>query len=190
MARVRGRIALLFVALAACSPAAQDDAATAAGTAGDGDTAKEEAASARATGSSVATIPAEPVRDAAAVAAIVADDVATHPASAAEPAPSIPPSFHCAGDAPPWTLDLAAAGAALTIDDASTMLPGELKRTAGGAWTWLGATDDAPDRSVALLLVPGQCFPAEGAPAQPYLAELSLADGRRTTGCCAPVAGD
>ena len=99
-------------------------------------------------------------------------------------------SFACRGTEPAWTLALSPDGATLQTDDGEFALAGELRQTSTGAWTWLSETDRAAESSYALLLSPSACFPGEGQRAEPYIAELSLPDGRRASGCCAPAIGD
>lgn len=133
----------------------------------------------------------------AAPAPVVADVLPSAP-STPPPAPldeattaAIPDelaSFACVGGEPAWTLALSPDGAALHVDDRDHALAGELRQTSTGAWTWLSAVDPETEGSYALLLSPSACFPGEGQPAQPYIAELSLPDGRRASGCCEPAA--
>ncbi len=120
----------------------------------------------------------------------VANPTRPHGSPGHAPGTKTPVAFRCEGADPAWTLTVGADGGTLAIEERTLALTGALKVTANGAWTWLGVPDDAPAQSVALLLVPGQCFPADGGLARPYLAELGLVDGRQVTGCCAPAAVD
>lgn len=134
------------------------------------------------------TIAAEPAPAAAEPAsAVTALKEVEAPPSALKPAVT---EFTCTGADPAWSLQVATGTGWLRLPEGDTELAGTLKETSTGAYTWLGIPADDPARSVALLIVPDHCFPADGGAALPFTAQLSLADGSEVGGCCIPSPGD
>ena len=97
----------------------------------------------------------------------------------------VPRAFLCRGNEPFWSLDIQATGAMLKTPDAETELVGELKANPGGSFAFRGAPDGSPEEEASALISPGQCFDtmADG-PAMPFTAQVSLAGGQVTSGCC------
>lgn len=107
-------------------------------------------------------------------------------ATAAGPGPGeVPRAFLCRGNEPFWSLDIGGGTALLKTPDSESLLEGELKALAGGAFAFQGAPADAPSETVGAMLSPAQCFDgmADG-PARPFSAVVSFAEGGEGSGCC------
>lgn len=97
----------------------------------------------------------------------------------------VPRAFLCRGNEPFWSLDIGGGTALFKTPDSESLLEGELKALAGGAFAFQGAPADAPSETLGAILSPAQCFDtlADG-PARPFSAVVSFAEGGEGSGCC------